>query len=43
MFGKVLGHRVDATDDGSEWDPFVVYLGVSINAEDGFPGAKAVI
>ena len=37
MFCNIIGDRVDAADNWSEWDSLLVYLGKSIGAQCGIP------
>ena len=42
MFGNVIGDRVDAADNESEWDSLLLYLGKSIDAWCGLPRVQSV-
>ena len=43
VFGDVVGHRVDAADNGSEWCSFLVDLGQTIDACNGLSRVQTVI
>uniref|UniRef100_A0A3Q3XQJ9 Uncharacterized protein n=1 Tax=Mola mola TaxID=94237 RepID=A0A3Q3XQJ9_MOLML len=43
VFGDVVGHRIDAADDGSEWCSFLVDLGETIDAWNGLSRVQTVI